>query len=50
MQRMRPHIPPKPIQPDFLPRRPRTRNLKHPRRDPQPRICRHNLDASDPLR
>lgn len=47
---MRPDIPPEPIQPHRPRRRPRPRRLKHPPRNPQRRIRRHNLDARNPLR
>ena len=50
MQRMRPHIPPKPIQPNLLPRRPRSSNLEDARRNPQPDVRRDDLDARHPLR
>lgn len=50
MQRMRPHIPPEAIQPNLPRRRPRTRNLKNPRRNSKRLIRRHNLDTGDPLR
>lgn len=50
MQRMRPDIPPEAIQPHLPGRRPRARRFKHPPRDPQGRIGRHDLDARDPLR
>lgn len=47
---MRANIPPKPIQPNLQPRRPRPGHLKHPIRNPQPRIRRNNLDTRHPLR
>ena len=47
---MRPDIPPIPFQPHFPARRPRSRNLKHPRRDLQRCIRGHNLRARHPLR
>ena len=50
MQRMRPNIPPKPIQTNILPRRPTPRKLKHTRRNPQPLISSHHLRARNPLR
>lgn len=50
MQRMRPNIPPKPIQPHLRRRRPRARRFKHTSRNPQRRISRHNLHACNPLR
>lgn len=50
MQRMRPDIPPKAIQPHLPLRRPRARHLKHPPRNPQRRLRRHDLDARHPLR
>lgn len=49
MQRMRPDIPPEPIQPDLTHRRPRARDLKHARRDAQRRVGRHHLRTSHPL-
>jgi len=49
MQCMRPDIPPEPIQPNLLSRRPRPRYLKHPRRDPQADVSRHDLGAGNPL-
>ena len=50
MQRMRPDVPPEPLQPNFPSRNPRTRDLKHPARDLQRRIRRHDFHAGDPLR
>ena len=50
MQRMRPHIPPEPIQPNLAARCPRPRHLKHPTRNPRRCIRRHNLHARNPLR
>lgn len=50
MQRMRPNIPPKPIQSNLQPRRPRPSNLKHPVRNSQTRIRRNNLNTRNPLR
>ena len=50
MQRMRPHIPPEPIQAHTARRRPRPRHLKHAPRNPQRRIRRHDLHARDHLR
>ena len=49
MQRMRPHIPPEPIQPHFTGRRPRLRRLEHPARDPERRVRRHHLYACGPF-
>ena len=43
-------IPPEAIQAYLLPRRPTTRDLKHPRRDPQPLLRSHNLGTRNPLR
>lgn len=47
---MGPNIPPEPIQPNLQPRRSRSRHLKHPIRNPQPRIRRNNLNTRNPLR
>lgn len=50
MQRMCPNIPPEPIQPNLQACRSRSRHLKHPIRNPQPRIRRNNLNTRNPLR
>lgn len=49
MQRMRPDIPPEPIQPNLGSRRPRARHLEHARGHPQRRVRGRHLDAGDPL-
>lgn len=49
MQRMRPDIPPVPIQSDLPRRRPGARYLKNAARDPERRIGSHDFDARDPL-
>ena len=46
---MRPHIPPKPIEPYLTSCSPRSRNLKDPVRNSQRRICCHHLHARYPL-
>lgn len=46
---MRPDIPPKPIQANLHTRRPRPGRLKHPRRNSQRRVRRHDLHTGDPL-
>lgn len=50
MQRMRPNIPPKAIQPDLRPRRPTPRHLKHAARHTQARIRGDHLHARHQLR
>jgi len=50
MQRMRPNVPPKPIQTYSRTRRFRACDLKHPRSNPQAGICCNDLDARNPFR
>lgn len=50
MQRMRPNISPKPIQPHLPPRRPTSSDFKNSRTNPQPFIRRHDLRTRHPLR
>jgi hypothetical protein len=47
---MRPHIPPEPIEPILLPRRPRAQNLKHPARNLKPNIRANDFPARDESR
>ena len=49
MQRMCPHVPPKPIKPHLRRRGPRTRSLKHPARDSERRVRCDDLYARYPL-
>ena len=49
MQRMRPNVPPEPIQPNLLTRSFRASNFKHTRRDSEAGVRRHDFSASHPL-
>lgn len=49
MQRMRPHVPPEPIQTDLTRRGPRPRDLEDARRGAQAHVCGHDFSAGHPL-